>query len=43
MAQNNLVVVGIDVAKDKAPKVALVACMRKLIVILNTMIARRQK
>ena len=25
------------------PKVALVACMRKLIVILNTMIKRRQK
>jgi transposase len=31
------------VAKGKQPKVALVACMRKLIVILNTMIARRQK
>ena len=31
------------IAKGKAPKVALVACMRKLIVILNTMIARRQK
>ncbi len=31
------------VAKGKEPKVALVACMRKLIVILNTMIARRQK
>jgi transposase len=31
------------VAKGKKPKVALVACMRKLIVILNTMIARRQK
>ena len=30
-------------AKGKLPKVALVACMRKLIVILNTMIARRQK
>ena len=30
-------------AKGKEPKVALVACMRKLIVILNTMIARRQK
>ena len=29
--------------KGKEPKVALVACMRKLIVILNTMIARRQK
>ena len=31
------------IAKGKKPKVALVACMRKLIVILNTMIARRQK
>jgi transposase len=31
------------IAKGKPPKVALVACMRKLIVILNTMIARRQK
>jgi transposase len=31
------------VVKGKEPKVALVACMRKLIVILNTMIARRQK
>jgi transposase len=30
-------------AKGKNKKVALVACMRKLIVILNTMIARRQK
>jgi len=30
-------------AKGKAPKVALIACMRKLIVILNTMLARRQK
>jgi transposase len=30
-------------AKGKAPKVALIACMRKLIVILNTLIARRQK
>jgi transposase len=30
------------IAKGKQPKVALVACMRKLIVILNTMIARRQ-
>ena len=29
--------------KGKGPKVALVACMRKLIIILNTMIARRQK
>ena len=31
------------IAKGKPPKVALVACMRKLIVILNIMIARRQK
>ena len=31
------------IAKGKKPKVALVACMRKLIIILNTMIARRQK
>jgi transposase len=31
------------IANGKKPKVALVACMRKLIVILNTMIARRQK
>jgi transposase len=31
------------IANGKEPKVALVACMRKLIVILNTMIARRQK
>lgn len=31
------------VAKGKEPKVALIACMRKLIVILNTMIARREK
>jgi transposase len=30
-------------AKGKEPKVALIACMRKLIIILNTMIARRQK
>ena len=30
-------------AKGKEKKVALVACMRKLIVILNTMIARREK
>src|ERR1700758_205913 len=30
-------------AKGKEPKVAIIACMRKLIVILNTMIARRQK
>jgi len=29
--------------KEKSPKVAIIACMRKLIVILNTMIARRQK
>jgi transposase len=31
------------IAKGKEPKVALVACMRKLITILNTLIARRQK
>ena len=31
------------IAKGKKPKVALIACMRKLIVILNTLIARRQK
>jgi transposase len=31
------------IARGKAPKVALTACMRKLITILNTMIARRQK
>src|SRR3984885_8212238 len=31
------------IAKGKQPKVALVACMRKLICILNVMIARRQK
>ena len=31
------------IAKGKEPKVALTACMRKLVVILNTMIARRQK
>jgi transposase len=31
------------IAKGKKPKVALVACMRKLILILNTLIARRQK
>ena len=31
------------IAKGKEPKVALTACMRKLIVILNTMIARRAK
>ena len=30
------------IAKGKETKVALTACMRKLIVILNTMIARRQ-
>jgi transposase len=31
------------IAKGKEPKVALVACMRKLIIILNTMIARGEK
>jgi transposase len=31
------------IAKGKPPKVALVACMRKLIIILNTMLARREK
>ena len=31
------------VAKGKLKKVALTACMRKLIVILNTMIARGEK
>lgn len=31
------------IAKGKEPKVAIIACMRKLIIILNTMIARRQK
>jgi transposase len=31
------------IAKGKEPKVALVACMRKLICILNVMIARGQK
>jgi transposase len=31
------------IAKGKAPKVAVVACMRKLLVILNTMIARGEK
>ena len=31
------------IAKGKEPKVALIACMRKLIVILNILIARRQK
>jgi transposase len=31
------------IAKGKEKKIALVACMRKLITILNTMIARRQK
>jgi transposase len=31
------------IANGKEPKVALIACMRKLIVILNTLIARRQK
>src|SRR5882724_1653524 len=31
------------IAKGKEPKVAIVACMRKLIIILNTMLARQQK
>ncbi|WP_407123081.1 hypothetical protein [Bradyrhizobium sp. STM 3561] len=31
------------IAKGKEPKVALTACMRKLIVILNVMIARGEK
>jgi transposase len=31
------------IARGKAKKVAIIACMRKLIVILNTMLARRQK
>jgi transposase len=31
------------IAKGKAPKAALIACMRKLIVILNIMIARGEK
>ena len=31
------------IGKGKEPKVALTACMRKLIVVLNTMIARRQR
>jgi transposase len=31
------------IAKGKEPKVAIIACMRKLIVILNIMLARRQK
>ncbi len=31
------------IAKGKAAKVALIACMRKLIVILNTMLARNEK
>jgi transposase len=31
------------IAKGKEPRVALIACMRKLIVILNTMIARGEK
>ena len=31
------------IARGKEPKVALTACMRKLICILNTMIARREK
>lgn len=31
------------IARGKEPKVAIIACMRKLIVVLNTMLARRQK
>jgi transposase len=31
------------IAKGKEPNVAVIACMRKLIVILNTMIARGEK
>ncbi|WP_439371465.1 hypothetical protein [Bradyrhizobium sp. DASA03120] len=31
------------IAMGKEPKLAIIACMRKLIIILNTMIARRQK
>jgi transposase len=31
------------IARGKEPKIAIIACMRKLIVILNTMLARRQK
>jgi transposase len=31
------------IARGKKPKVALIACMRKLIVILNTMLARGEK
>lgn len=31
------------IAKGKEPNLAIIACMRKPIVILNTMIARRQK
>ncbi|WP_315813857.1 transposase, partial [Bradyrhizobium sp. SZCCHNR2028] len=31
------------IAKGKEPKVALIACMRKLIIMLNTMIARGEK
>jgi len=31
------------IAKGKSRRLAIIACMRKLIVILNTMIARRQK
>ena len=30
------------IARGKPPKVAIIACMRKLIVILNTMLARDQ-
>lgn len=43
---NNLVLkayYGRLIAKGKKPKVALIACIRKLIVILSTMVARRQK
>jgi transposase len=31
------------IAKGKEPKVAIIACMRKLVIIINTMLARRQK
>jgi transposase len=31
------------IAKGKKPKVAIIACMRKLIIILNTMLASQQK
>jgi transposase len=30
------------IAKGKEPKVAIIACMRKMIVILNTMLARAE-